>query len=204
VIGEERAAVLPVAFFRRDAVTVARSLLGATLVTSIRNRQTAGIIVEVEAYLGAADPASHAYQFRRHAQNQALYGPAGSWYVYRSYGVHWCANLVTGPAEQGGAVLLRALQPVEGLDLMRRRRGVRQEQLLCAGPGRLTQALGITRALLDGRGMRSSSAVVLKGSPISDSDIDRTGRIGISQAADWPLRFVIRGSPWVSRRSAGG
>jgi DNA-3-methyladenine glycosylase len=204
VIGEGRAATLPVAFFHREPVTVARGLLGATLVTSIRNRRTAGIIVEVEAYLGAADPASHAYQFRRHAQNQALYGPAASWYVYRSYGVHWCANLVTGPVEQGGAVLLRALQPLEGLDLMRRRRGVREEQLFCAGPGRLTQALGITRALLDGRGMQSSAAVVLEGSLIAESDIETTGRIGISQAADWPLRFVIRGSPWASRRSSGG
>jgi DNA-3-methyladenine glycosylase len=86
---------------------------------------------------------------------------------------------------------------------MRRRRGVREEQRLCAGPGRLTQALGITRALLDGRGMESSSAVVLRGSPIPDSDIEQTGRIGISQAADWPLRFVIRGSPWASRRTSG-
>lgn len=200
MIGEGRAATLPVGFFRRDAVIVARELLGATLVTSIRNRRTAGIIVEVEAYLGASDPASHAYRFRRHAQNQALYGPAASWYVYRSYGVHWCANLVTGPAEQGGAVLLRALQPVDGLDLMQRRRGVWEEQLLCAGPGRLTQALGITRAL-DGLAMQSSSAVVFRGSPIADSDIEVTRRIGISQATDWPLRFVIRGSPWASRRT---
>jgi len=203
VSGGGRAAALLAAFFRQDTVTVARGLLGATLVTSRRDRQTAGIIVEVEAYLGAEDPASHAYKFRRHAGNGALYGPAATWYVYRSYGVHWCANLVAGAPAKGGAVLLRAVEPVEGLDLMRRRRGVRESELLCAGPGRLTQALGITRAL-DGRGMHSSSALVLRGSPIPDSDIAATGRIGISQAADWPLRFVIRGSRWASRRTNGG
>jgi DNA-3-methyladenine glycosylase len=197
-----RAAVLPAEFFHRDTVAVARALLGAMLVTVTRNRRTAGVIVEVEAYLGANDPASHAFQFRRHAHNQSLYAPAATWYVYRSYGVHWCANLVTGPAEQGGAVLLRAVQPVEGVDLMRRRRGVRDPRLLCAGPGRLTQALGITRSL-DGCSMPASRAVVIPGAPIPDAHILATPRIGITRAADWPLRFVVRGNPWTSRPPDG-
>ncbi len=166
--------------------------------TRIRGARAVGRIVEVEAYLGAGDPASHAYRFRRHAQNQALYGPAGTWYVYRSYGMHWCANLVVGPEGRGAAVLLRAVEPIDGLPLMRRRRQVRDTRLLGAGPGRLTQALGITRAL-DGRAMQGSAALVMAGPPLTDLDIQTTPRIGISRATDWPLRFVIRGSPWESR-----
>lgn len=180
-------------------MTVARGLLGAILVTSVRGARTAGRIVEVEAYLGAEDPASHAYRLRRHARNVGLYGPAGSWYVYRSYGVHWCANLVSGPAGLGAAVLIRAVEPLEGLPLMRRRRGIQEERLLCSGPGRLTQALGITRAL-DQRGMHSSSALVLRGRPLTEAEIEVTPRIGITRAADWPLRFLIRDSRWASRR----
>lgn len=199
--GRRRAAQLPVGFFARDPVSVARALLGCLLVTKIRGARTAGRIVEVEAYLGAEDPASHAYRFRRHAQNEALYGPAGNWYVYLSYGMHWCANLVAGPAGQGGAVLLRALEPIEGLPVMRRRRGVTAERLLCAGPGRLTEALGITRAL-DSRTMRRSAARVLQGLDLPATEIVTTPRIGISQAADWPLRFVVRGSQWASGKMA--
>jgi DNA-3-methyladenine glycosylase len=193
-----RAASLPVSFFRRDAATVARELLGLVLVTGSGGVRTAGRIVEVEAYLGAGDPASHAYQFRRHAQNAALYGPAGTWYVYLSYGMHWCANLVAGPPGLGAAVLLRALQPVEGLPAMRRRRGRAPDRLLCAGPGRLCQALGITRAL-DGARRRVGTARVIHLEPGDSFAIAVSRRIGISRAADWPLRFSIRGSPWVSR-----
>ena len=195
---DRRAAPLPVAFFRRDAETVARGLLGRLLVTRVRRSATIGRIVEVEAYLGAQDPASHAFQFRRHAQNEGLYGPPGNWYVYRSYGVHWCANLVVGPPGQGCAVLIRALEPVEGLSVMRRRRGVREERLLCSGPGRLTQALGITRAL-DQSAMPDAQAYVLAGPSVGKAEILATPRIGITRAVDWPLRFVVRESRWLSR-----
>jgi DNA-3-methyladenine glycosylase len=198
-----RAAQLPVAFFTQDAVSVARGLLGRLLVTEIRGARTAGRIVEVEAYLGAEDPASHAYRFRRHAQNEALYGPAGSWYVYLSYGMHWCANLVAGPPGEGAAVLLRAVEPIDGLRVMRRRRRRGADRLLCAGPGRLTRALGITRAL-DGRPMPKSAARVLDSPPLRPEEIVATPRIGISRAADWPLRFHIRGSLWVSGARAKG
>jgi DNA-3-methyladenine glycosylase len=196
--GDRRAATLPVAFFRRDAVTVARALLGKLLVSRVRGTSTIGRIVEVEAYLGAEDPASHAYRYRRHAQNEGLYGPPGSWYVYLSYGMHWCANLVAGPPGLGSAVLLRALEPVEGVPLMRRRRRVRPERLLCSGPGRLTQALGITRAL-DQQAMAGAPAYVLRGPSLDETEICVTTRIGLTQAAGWPLRFVVRGSRWLSR-----
>ncbi|MBK7349645.1 MAG: DNA-3-methyladenine glycosylase [Gemmatimonadetes bacterium] len=194
----QRAASLPVSFFRRDASVVARELLGAVLVVGAGGRRASGRIVEVEAYLGAEDPASHAYGFRRHRQNAALYGPPGTWYVYRSYGLHWCANLVTGPPGQGAAVLLRALEPLEGLALMRRRRGGVRERLLCAGPGRLCEALGITRTL-DGARRHPTTAVVLRGEA-PGAEVVASPRIGISRARDWPLRFTVPGSPWLSRR----
>ncbi|MEO8140793.1 MAG: DNA-3-methyladenine glycosylase [Gemmatimonadota bacterium] len=195
--GGRRAATLPVGFFRQDAVTVARGLLGALLVSEVRGSRTAGRIVEVEAYLGADDPASHAWKLRRHARNEALFGPAGRWYVYRSYGLHWCTNLVAGPLGHGSAVLLRAVEPLEGIASMRRRRGVEAERLLCAGPGRLCQAMGITLSL-DGLAMHRSAVRVERGAPLSEDAIVATPRIGISRAADWPLRFVERGSSWAS------
>lgn len=192
-----RAATLPVSFFRRDAETVARDLLGAVLVAGEGRSRTAGRIVEVEAYLGAGDPASHAYRYRRHRGNVALYGPAGSWYVYRSYGIHWCANLVCGPPHEGAAVLLRALEPVEGLSLMRRRRGGIADRQLCAGPGRLCQALGISDQH-DGRPRTTGVLQLMRGD--SPSGVVASPRIGISVARDWPLRFTIDGSRWLSRK----
>ncbi len=192
-----RAALLPVSFFRRDAATVAEELLGRIVVAGGAGRRVVGRIVETEAYLGAPDPASHAFEYRRHAGNLSLYAPAGTWYVYRSYGLHWCANLVAGPPGEGAAVLLRALEPLKGLGLMRRRRGVDRDRHLCAGPGRLCEALGITRSL-DGLAMRAAPVQVLAGDPAEASLIARTPRIGISRARDWPLRFLVRASPWVS------
>ncbi|HEY7026900.1 MAG TPA: DNA-3-methyladenine glycosylase [Gemmatimonadales bacterium] len=192
-----RAAPLPVAFFGRETVDVARELLGARLVSNLRGVRTAGRIVEVEAYLGAQDPASHAYAYRRHRQNESLYGPLGSWYVYLSYGMHWCANLVAGPQGEGSAILIRALEPLEGLSVMRRRRGGAPDRELCAGPGRLTQAMGITRAL-DGLSMPKAPIVIVSDEQPAEGSIATTRRIGLTKAADWPLRFAIRGSPWVS------
>jgi DNA-3-methyladenine glycosylase len=194
----QRAALLPVEFFERPSEAVARALLGAIVVSRVRGVVTAGRIVETEAYLGRDDPASHGYRLRRHAQNQALYGAAGSWYVYRSYGVHWCANLVCHPPGFGAAVLLRALEPLEGLPGMQRRRGAALAGALCSGPGKLCQALGITR-LLDGTAMRRSSVRIFAPRAGWREDIVVTPRIGISKAADWPLRFVVDGSPWASR-----
>jgi DNA-3-methyladenine glycosylase len=177
---------------------VARELLGAVVVSGIGPGVTAGRIVETEAYLGRDDPASHGYQLRRNARNEALYGPPGQWYVYLSYGIHWCANLVCSSRGIGSAVLLRALEPLEGLELMRSRRGVESDRLLCSGPGKLCQALGITRAL-DGRAMPGSPVQVLRGRLAKGETITATPRIGITRAAEWPLRFVVAGSRWASR-----
>ncbi len=184
------------AFFERPADQVAPALLGAIVVSTLGGARTSGRIVEAEAYLGEHDPASHGYRLRRHAGNEALYGNPGDWYVYLSYGIHWCANLVCGPRGHGSAVLLRALEPLEGQGLMRRRRKGMGEQLLCNGPGKLCQALGITRAL-DGKAM-ASSAVILERAANSPAIATGT-RIGITKAADWPLRFTEVGSPWLSR-----
>jgi DNA-3-methyladenine glycosylase len=191
-----RAATLPVSFFERPADVVARELLGSLVVSTVAGRRTSGRIVETEAYLGRDDPASHGYRDRRHAQNESLYGPPGSWYVYLSYGMHWCANLVCGPPGHASAVLLRALEPVEGLATMRRRRAGVVDRQLCSGPGRLCQALGISRSL-DGLPMRRSAVTVR--SAEGPLEIVASSRIGITKATDWPLRFVVRGSLWTSR-----
>lgn len=189
--------VLPVSFFRRPAEVVARELIGTVIVSTVRGARTTGRIVETEAYLGHRDPASHGYQNRRHTQNEGLYGPSGSWYVYLSYGVHWCANLVAGRTPNEGAVLLRAVEPVEGIPAMRRRRGGVVDRLLAAGPGRLTQALGIARSL-DQRPMRGAVVEVLRGDALAP--VVATPRIGITRAVDWPLRFVEGGTRWASRK----
>ena len=193
-----RAATLPVSFFERPADAVARELLGALVVSGLGRRRAAGRIVETEAYLGRDDPASHAYLGRRHAQNEALFGPPGTWYVYRSYGMHWCANLVCGALARGGAVLLRALEPVHGLEVMRVRRGAVADRQLCSGPGKLCQALGMTRRQ-DGLSMPRSGVTVLADDGPEAPIVVATARIGITRAADWPLRFIVRGSPWTSR-----
>ena len=198
-----RAATLPVAFFRRPAEVVAAELLGMVLVSSVGGKLTEGRIVETEAYLGYDDPASHGYLHRRSARNEALFGPPGSWYVYLSYGMHWCANLVCQRPGLASAVLLRALEPLAGLAVMRQRRGGVPDRELCSGPGKLTQALGIRRDL-DGSKMPGSGVVVRRPDSIEEIAIAATPRIGITKAADWPLRFCLAGSAWTSRKEAGG
>jgi DNA-3-methyladenine glycosylase len=182
----------------RPAEVVARELLGAVVVSTLGGQRTAGRIVETEAYLGYRDPASHGYRHRRNERNAALFGSPGSWYVYLSYGIHWCANLVCGVEGEGGAVLLRALEPVEGLDVMRRRRGPLADVQLCSGPGKLCQALAISRDV-DGHAMEPSALTVVAEMNAAPTAFAVTPRIGITQAADWPLRFLLAGSPWVSR-----
>ncbi len=185
---------LPRWFFERPAPVVAWELLGMTLVSRCGGDTTSGWIVETEAYLGREDPASHAFGGRRTAANAGIWAPPGSWYVYRSYGIHWCCNLVTGPPDAGAAVLLRAVMPREGLPTMRLRRRGQPDRHLTSGPGRLCQALGITRAL-DGLPMRSSEVVVRRdGSLPVAGAIRETPRIGISKAVDWPLRYVLENS----------
>ena len=198
MIRHGRAAPLPVRFFGRPAEVVARDLLGAVLVSRVEGAFTGGRIVETEAYLGYDDPASHGYRHRRNDRNGALFAPPGTWYVYRSYGMHWCANLVCEAAGRASAVLLRALEPLHGLDVMAERRGTSEPRLLCSGPGRLCEALGITRRL-DGLVVRSSPVPDVPAPPRAPPDTEATPRIGITKAADWPLRYVLAGSPWTSR-----
>ncbi len=185
---------LAASFFRRPAEVVARDLLGATIISTIGGRPCSGRIIEVEAYLGHDDPASHAYLGRRHPGNESIYAPPGTWYVYRSYGIHWCANLVARGPAGGSAVLIRAIAPESGTGLMLARRGAIASRNLANGPGKLTQALGITGEL-DGVRMGASSVVVGKTSKRPVGEILVTPRIGITKARDWPLRFLLRDLP---------
>ncbi len=185
------AATLDRRFFARDAVTVARDLIGATLLVN----GAGGLIVETEAY-DRTDPASHCYEGRRTKRNKSMFGPAGIAYVYRSYGVHWCLNFVCGPEPLGSAVLIRALEPLHGLDVMAEQRGGLAPRLLCAGPGRLTEALGITAAL-DGRAL-DAPPFTLK--PRTQTHEIATGkRIGITRGIDLEWRFGLKGSRFLSR-----
>ena len=181
--------VLPQSFFKRAAPEVARDLLGAVLISRIGGHEVTGRISEVEAYLGRDDPASHAWNGRRHAQNEGLYRPAGWWYVYLSYGMHWCANLVCTPNGIGSAVLLRAMIPTGGLDVIKRRRGSVAPRDFSNGPGKLTTALGMTRAH-DQQPMRISEVLVRMSAPVPEDEVAVTPRIGITRAVDWPLRFL--------------
>jgi len=169
---------------------VARDLVGCTLLVS----GVGGVIVECEAY-APDDPASHSFKGRTR-RNTAMFGPPGALYVYRSYGVHWCANLVCEPEGIGAAVLLRALEPTAGIDEMRRRRGVEDPVLLCSGPGRLTQALGIGGDH-DGASVDVPPFHLVRSTrPV---EVVTGPRIGITRASDYPWRYSLEGSPFVSR-----
>ena len=189
---------LPAAFYARPTAEVARRLLGHVLVSDVAGRRTAGIIVETEAYVGPHDPACHAFGHRRTRRTEALYGPPGTAYVYFTYGMHWCLNAVTQARDYPAAVLIRALQPVAGIALMRRRRHGAPERALCAGPARLCEALGVT-GVLDGVPLQRRPLRILRNPARGRLLVGAGPRIGVSRAADWPLRFVVRGSPWLSR-----
>ena len=193
---------LPLEFFARDAATVARDLLGRLLVSEVDGVRCGVRLVEVEAYTGPRDPASHAAGWRRSARNEAMYGPPGCAYVYFTYGMHWCFNVVTGREGYPSAVLVRAGEPVLGIEVMRGRRRAVADRLLASGPARLTAALGITRAL-DGRRLDTPPLWIAAGSPLSRSAAARSARVGISKAKDRLLRFYEKGSPWVSRPVGG-
>jgi DNA-3-methyladenine glycosylase len=179
---------VPADFFSQDVETVARGLIGITLLVN----GVGGPIVETEAY-DAADPASHSHRGRS-ARNGSVFGPQGHAYVYRSYGIHWCLNLVCG-AEVGGAVLIRALQPINGVNVMAERRGATDLRVPCSGPGRLCQALGID-GTFDGRPL-DHSPFNLAG--ISLMSIQVGPRIGITLGKETLWRFWLAGSPFVSR-----
>jgi DNA-3-methyladenine glycosylase len=177
-------------FFARPVLEVAEELIGATFLVD----GVGGKIVEVEAY-HHDDPAAHGYRGPTE-RNATMFGPPGHAYVYRSYGIHWCVNFVCEPEGVADAVLIRALEPTHGLDLMRQRRGVDDERLLCSGPGRLCQALAITRAQ-DGLALDRPP---FRLEPRTEKpEVVRGSRVGISRATDLPWRYGLEGSRYLSR-----
>jgi DNA-3-methyladenine glycosylase len=177
-------------FFARSVHCVAPELVGATLVVD----GVGGRIVEVEAY-DREDPASHGFRGET-SRNRSMFGAPGHAYVYRSYGIHWCLNLVCEEEGAAAAVLVRALEPTRGLDVMRERRGLEDERLLCSGPGRLCQALGVTG---DHDGLPlDRPPFALREAP-APAHVVRGPRIGISQAAELPWRYGLAGSRFLSR-----
>lgn len=180
-------------FFARPPRVVARELIGASLFVA----GVGGVIVETEAY-AHDDPASHSFSGRT-ARNAAMFGETGTAYVYRSYGLHWCLNVVCG-AERGCAVLLRALEPLAGLPAMQERRGVANPRLLCSGPGRLCQALGVTGAL-DGAPLDQPPFLIVARATAPKIIAGR--RIGVSRAAEKPWRFGLGGSSFFSKPFKG-
>lgn len=188
------------AFFARDAREVAPELIGLVLAHATPAGLAAGRIVEVEAYLGRDDPAAHSFRGPT-ARNAAMFGPPGRAYVYFIYGVHHCVNVVVGGGVRGQAVLVRALEPLEGLDLMRVRRGREDVRDLCRGPGRLAQALAIGPELGGGDLVRGPLGLWRPRAKSPAHEVVVGPRIGITKAADLPLRFSARGSRYVSARA---
>ncbi len=180
-------------FFARSVHEVAPELVGAKLLVD----GVGGRIVEVEAY-DHEDPAAHGYGGQT-ARNASMFGPPGHAYVYRSYGIHWCLNFVCEEEGAASAVLIRALEPTDGLDAMAARRGTSEPRLLCAGPGRLCQALGVTGAH-DGLALHTPPFALFRGAEV---EIAVGARIGITKATDRPWRYGEAGSRYLSRSLAG-
>ena len=177
-------------FFARSVHEIAPELIGATLLVD----GVGGEIVEVEAY-DQQDPASHGFRGRT-ARNAAMFGPPGHAYVYRSYGIHWCLNLVCEEPGRAEAVLIRALKPTHGIDGMRARRGLDAERALCSGPGRLCQALAVTG---EHDGLPLDAPPFQLHARETVPEIATGPRIGITRAAEQPWRYALAGSPYLSR-----
>jgi DNA-3-methyladenine glycosylase len=194
--------ILPLAFYQRDTITVAKDLLGACLVHDSRQGRTAGRIVETEAYLFSGDPACHAHRGKT-KRNAAMFGPPGHAYIYFIYGMYYCFNVVTAPEGVGEAVLIRALEPLAGLPLMAKRRRTNQPASLCSGPGKLAMALGLT-AKLDQAPLFKGPLAIWGRAGFPDKrrekfEIAAAPRIGITAGAELPLRFYIKGNHYVSK-----
>ncbi len=190
------------AFFRQDTVELARKLLGCMLVHRTPDGVATGMIVETEAYVGAIDKACHAWQ-NRSERTEIMYHDGGYAYVYFIYGMHHCFNVVTGPEGEGNAVLIRALEPVTGINLMQRRRNTKLLRSLCSGPGKVCQALGITK---NEYGMDlcdpASPLRLIKYRHIPDEQIAVSPRINVAyaeEAAAWPWRFYVKDNLYISK-----
>jgi DNA-3-methyladenine glycosylase len=194
-----RGRILPPTFYARETEIVAREMLGTVLECETEGGIASGIIVETEAYLGEHDLACHAVVGRT-ARTAYLYGPPGIAYVYFIYGMYWCFNAVTRAEGLPSAVLVRAVEPLNGIELMRKRRPRANHTVdLTNGPGKLCAALGITGAM-NGLSLRRQPIVIREGEPVAEGDIDVTTRIGIAPArsADWPLRWIVKENRFVS------
>jgi len=190
---------LPRAYFSRDPVIVARDLLGRILFSRSPEGVLAGRIVETEAYTGEADPASHAFRGRT-ARNAVMFGTAGHAYVYFSYGMHYCLNVTADAPGVAGAVLLRALEPLAGMEIMRRHGDHGPEVRLLSGPGKIGRGFGLD--LEDnGRDFTRGPLGLAAGTPVPDREVAVSRRIGISRAVDLPYRFCVIGSRSVSGRA---
>ena len=198
-----KAEKLPREFYLHDTVSVARSLLGCVLWRRIGREVLALRIVETEAYLGANDPASHARRGLRSMRNESMYLEGGHAYVYFTYGMHWCLNVVTGESDIAEAVLLRAGEPVRGIEGMRKRRSKAKRDVdLTNGPGKICMAMEIDRKLDGERFDGERLYITARDAKVGDEDIGVSARIGIDnsgEAAFWPLRFFILGNRHVSR-----
>jgi DNA-3-methyladenine glycosylase len=203
-----KAKLLRRAFFNRDPRAVARELLGKLIVRREGREQIAGRIVEVEAYLGAGDLAAHAAAGNT-ARNSVLWGPPGHAYVYFIYGVHYCLNISCLPEGEAGCVLIRALEPVSGIANMAKARGLadldltskRDLRKLASGPGKLCEALGITRPRDNGKDMLSpASDLQLMSDGFRTKEVAITQRIGITKSMEMPLRYVVAGNAFLSRK----
>lgn len=185
-------------FYERDTATVAQALLGAFLVSTSGTEITIGKVVETEAYLGQHDPACHSAcgMTRR---NAVMFGPAGFAYVYLIYGIHYCFNVTTDKKELPAAVLIRALEPVAGLAFMQQRRGTPHLRNLCSGPAKLVQAMGISYSV-NGTSVVDGPVNFYRDPRQEPFHIKKTGRIGISQAKELPLRFYITGNGYISKK----
>jgi len=194
----ERGNILPASFYARETEIVARELLGTVLECDTGQGIASGIIVETEAYLGEHDLACHAAAGRT-TRTEHLYGAPGISYVYFIYGMYWCFNAVTREAGLPSAVLVRALEPLDGIALMHKRRPrIKSDVDLTNGPGKLCTALGIT-GQMTGKPLQRRPLVIREGEPVDDNQVEVTARIGITKSADWPLRWIIRGNRYVSR-----
>ncbi len=184
--------------FDLDTLTVAKNLLGYTLVHESAEGITGGIIVETEAYL-QDDPACHAYR-RKSVRNAPMFGQAGTIYVYQIYGMHFCVNISTNKKDIGEAVLIRALEPTVGIELMQKRRNTDLLKNLCSGPGKLVQALGINKQMNNWHILDSDLKIVAPDTQLSDSEIITTTRIGITQGAELPYRFYLKDNKFISKK----
>ena len=190
------------AFFRQDTVELARKLLGCLLIHHTPDGAAGGMIVEAEAYVGAIDKACHAYR-NRSGRTEIMYHDGGYAYVYLIYGMHYCFNAVTGPEGEGNAVLIRALEPLIGLDLMQQRRNTKNVRHLCSGPGKVCQALGITKNEYGLDLCAADSPLrLIRYRYIPDAQIVATPRINVAyaeEAAAWPWRFYVKDNLYVSK-----